>query len=182
MLIVFAAFYFVRSSQQQLQRFGCLVRWLKQNQMVWKATLSFRVKTPPHGIKNDTAELHFIIFVQYSLPGVVFYILHRLQSLGGQADRFVFALEKQVINKAKNIINHHDHVLFSEFRKLLPGLRYLVPQCRTNRYFNPLAITSLNADRGHLDELFYNSSFLDTWPWGATDKRHITVSGFIIWY
>lgn len=99
-----------------------------------------------------------------SLPGVVFYILHRLQSLGGQAERFVFVLGKQVIKAAKNIINHPDHVLFSEFRKLLPGLRYLLPQCRTNRYFNPLAITSLNADRGHLDELFYNSSFLDTWP------------------
>ncbi|KAJ8333740.1 hypothetical protein SKAU_G00410590 [Synaphobranchus kaupii] len=56
--------------------------------------------------------------------------------------------EKRVVQKAKGLIDQHDHVLSSEFTLLLSGRRYQAPPRKTNHYaksFIPSAIRLLNA-------------------------------------
>lgn len=57
--------------------------------------------------------------------------------------------EKRVVQKAKRIIDQHDHVLSSEFTLMHSGRHFIAPLRKTNRYsksFIPSAIRLLNLD------------------------------------
>lgn len=55
--------------------------------------------------------------------------------------------DKRVINKAKGIIDQHDHILSGEFKLMPSGRRFEAPPRKTNRFlksFVPAAISLLN--------------------------------------